>query len=101
MSCGKTPAPTGSTNAWGSGITRSPRCASYRAFDSPASPMSRTMLTLAAIVVLVYLGLCALLFMAQRSLIYFPHPPSPPGRPATISLPVDGGEVLVTVRAHS
>jgi uncharacterized protein len=63
--------------------------------------MPRTMLTLAAIVVLLYLGLCALLFMAQRSLIYFPQPPSLPSRAGTISLPVEGGDVLVTSRAHS
>jgi uncharacterized protein len=60
--------------------------------------MSRTVLTFAAFVVLIYLGLCALLFMSQRSLIYFPHPASQPGSAATIKLPVDGGDVLVTVR---
>jgi uncharacterized protein len=63
--------------------------------------MSRTMLTLAALVALVYLALCALLYVSQRSLIYFPHPRSVPSRAATISLPVDGGQVLVTARPHS
>lgn len=61
--------------------------------------MSRTMLVFAAFIVLAYLGLCVLLFAFQRSLIYFPHPVSTAGRAATISLSVDGAEVLVTARA--
>lgn len=63
--------------------------------------MSRTLLIYAAFIALVYLGLCAVLFAFQRSLIYFPQSASVAGRAATISLPVDGGEVLVTARAHS
>jgi len=63
--------------------------------------MSRTMLTLAAVVALGYLGLCAALFVFQRSLIYFPQPRSLATHAATITLPVDGGEVLVTARPHS
>lgn len=62
--------------------------------------MSRTMLTLAAVVALVYLGLCAALFVFQRSLIYFPQPRSLASRAATITLQVDGGQVLVTARPH-
>lgn len=62
--------------------------------------MSRTMLTLAAVVALVYLGLCAALFVFQRSLIYFPQPRSLASRAATITLPIDGGRVLVTARPH-
>jgi pimeloyl-ACP methyl ester carboxylesterase len=58
------------------------------------------MLTLATIVVLAYLGLCALLFLSQRALIYFPQPRSTVGQAATITLPVDAGEVIVTVRPH-
>lgn len=64
--------------------------------------MSRTVLIYAAFIALVYLGLCAVLFLFQRSLIYFPHPESQSVRAATtIRLPVDGGNVLVTVRPHS
>jgi pimeloyl-ACP methyl ester carboxylesterase len=62
--------------------------------------MSRTMLTFATVVALVYLGLCALLFVFQRSLIYFPQPRSLASGATTISLPVDGGEVLVTARPN-
>lgn len=63
--------------------------------------MSRTVLIYAAFIALVYLGLCAVLFAFQRSLIYFPQPGSAPPGAATIKLPVDKGEVLVTVRPRS
>ncbi len=63
--------------------------------------MSRTMLTLATSVSFVYLGLCAALFIFQRSLIYFPQPRSLDRGVVTISLQVDGAEVLVTTRPHS
>ena len=59
------------------------------------------MLKLAVIVALVYLGLCALLFIFQRSLIYFPHPRSPGSGTAHYTLAVDGAELLVTTRAHA
>ena len=62
--------------------------------------MPRAMLTLAAVVTISYLGLCLALFVFQRSLIYFPQPRSHLIG-ATITLPVDGAEVLITVRPHS
>jgi uncharacterized protein len=58
------------------------------------------MLMLVAVVALVYLALCAVLFVNQRSMIYFPQPRSPGSGAATITLPADGAEVLVTVRPH-
>lgn len=61
--------------------------------------MPRTVLIYAAFIALVYLGLCAVLFLFQRSLIYYPQPVSQSVRDATtLKLPVDGGDVLVTVR---
>lgn len=60
--------------------------------------MLRTLLTLAVIAVLVYLGGCALLFAFQRSLIYFPQPPSTAKGASRFALPVEGVEVLVTLR---
>jgi uncharacterized protein len=46
---------------------------------------------------LLYMGLCAFLFLFQRSLIYLPHPPSNHHR-QTLTVPVDGAEIVVTVR---
>lgn len=63
--------------------------------------MLRTMITFLAVVALVYLGLCALLFFFQRSLIYFPQPRTQGSASSTITLSTDGARVLVTVRARS
>jgi pimeloyl-ACP methyl ester carboxylesterase len=61
--------------------------------DSMLRPMSA-----AAVVVLVaYLVACAALFLFQRSLIYFPQPRSAAGGASTVTLPVDGAQVVVTV----
>ena len=65
------------------------------------NPMSHTILTLAISVTFVYLGLCAALFIFQRSLIYFPQPRSLDRGVVTITLQVDGAEVLVTTRPHN
>lgn len=46
---------------------------------------------------IVYMGLCAVLFLFQRSLIYLPHPPSDHHR-ETLTVPVQGAEILVTTR---
>jgi len=64
------------------------------------SPMSRTILTLVAVVASSYLGLGALLFFFQRSLIYFPQPRSVSSGSTTITLPAEGAQVLVTARPH-
>lgn len=45
----------------------------------------------------LYMGLCAVLFLFQRSLIYLPHPPSDHQR-ETLTVPADGAQILVTVR---
>lgn len=63
--------------------------------------MSRIVIMIFAAIALVYLGLCVALFLHQRSLLYFPQP-RPSGNDApTLTLPVDGAELLITVRAHS
>ncbi|SFU52896.1 alpha/beta hydrolase [Pseudoduganella namucuonensis] len=53
---------------------------------------------LAALAALGYLGLCAALFVFQRSLIYMPPPASPVEGADVVALPVDGAELRVTVR---
>jgi pimeloyl-ACP methyl ester carboxylesterase len=60
--------------------------------------MLRPMSALVAIVIVAYLAACAALFLFQRSLIYFPQPRSAAAGAGTLTLPVDGAEVLVTVR---
>jgi uncharacterized protein len=61
--------------------------------------LARFALTMTVVVVLAYLGLCALLYLFQRSLIYFPQPRSPVAGTTVTALSVDGAEVLVTTRA--
>lgn len=61
--------------------------------------MVRIAITVAVVIVFAYLVLCALLFVFQRALIYFPQPRSAIAGAAAIALPVDGAEVLVTARA--
>ena len=58
------------------------------------------MITFVVVVVLIYLGLCAVLFLFQRSLIYFPHPRLLDTAPK-ISLPVDKADIVITVRPHA
>src|SRR6185295_1356612 len=60
--------------------------------------MLRTVLTLALIAALLYLACCVLLFACQRSLIYFPRPPSPAPGASTITLRSEGTEVRVTAK---
>jgi pimeloyl-ACP methyl ester carboxylesterase len=63
--------------------------------------MPRSMITIAIISVLIYLGLCAVLFLFQRSLIYFPQPRSLGKAAPTITLAVDGADLVITVRPHA
>ena len=63
--------------------------------------MNRTMLSAVTVAALAYIGLCAAVFLFQRSLMYFPTPPSaPPAGAGTLTLPVDGARVVVTVLNH-
>ena len=57
----------------------------------------RPMTTAAALVLVAYLVVCAALFLFQRSLIYFPQPRSTTGQASTVTLAVDGANVVVTV----
>jgi uncharacterized protein len=61
--------------------------------------MSRAIFIFLAVAALAYLALCVVLFFAQRSLIYFPQPPSPIHR-ETFVLKTTGAQVLVSVRPH-
>lgn len=48
--------------------------------------------------VVVYVAACIALFVFQRSLLYFPPPASPDGGAKSITLSVDGAQLLVTTR---
>lgn len=45
-----------------------------------------------------YAGLCVAMYVSQRSLIYYPQPRAVTAAASTLKLPVDGAEVVVTVR---
>jgi hypothetical protein len=51
-----------------------------------------------AAVALAYVGLCVLVFLVQRSLIYFPQPSSLGDRDTTVTLPVTDAKVVASVR---
>jgi uncharacterized protein len=60
--------------------------------------MARAMLKFLLVFALGYAAVCVLVFVVQRSLIYFPQPRGMGG--ATIALPIDAGQVLVSARPH-
>ncbi len=62
--------------------------------------MKRTVYRMLATVLIVYTGVCVAMYAFQRSLLYFPQPRSVTAAEATMKLPVDGAEVVVTVRPH-
>ena len=59
--------------------------------------MPSSLLKWALLLALAYLGLCVLVFVKQRGLIYFPQPRALQSAPA-ISMAVDGAELQITVR---
>lgn len=60
--------------------------------------MARAVTIVVAILLLVYLALCAALFAYQRSLIYFPQPKSWGGPDNTLRLQVKDAELVLTAR---
>lgn len=60
----------------------------------------KPLLSFAIFVLVVYVGLCAALFFMQRSMLYFPQPRARDETSATLPLPVDGAELVVSVRPH-
>ena len=62
--------------------------------------MPRTILILAAIAAAVYFALCLVLFLAQRSFIYFPQPKSAAAN-NNLSLNADGERIVVSTRPGS
>lgn len=62
--------------------------------------MSR-ILSILAVLAALYVAICVALLVFQRSLIYFPQPLSISQPDTLLRLPVDDGEVLVSVRPHA
>ncbi|CAI8839552.1 alpha/beta hydrolase [Pseudomonas zeae] len=60
--------------------------------------MSRTLMSLVALIVAVYLVLCAALFFFQRSLIYFPQPNAVSGSDSQLILSMPDARVSVITR---
>ena len=50
--------------------------------------------------IVLYAGACVLLFLFQRSLIYFPQPSAFGSADTTLVLPVNGANLVVSVRPH-
>jgi pimeloyl-ACP methyl ester carboxylesterase len=60
--------------------------------------MSRTLMSLVALIVAVYLVLCAALFFFQRSLIYFPQPNAVTSADSQLTLSMPDAQVSVITR---
>jgi pimeloyl-ACP methyl ester carboxylesterase len=58
--------------------------------------MTRTLLIIVVVAIVAYLAFCALLFAYQRTLIYFPQPPSPANGASNFTLQTDGAQVQIT-----
>lgn len=63
--------------------------------------MQRTLLILLCLATLIYAGLCAALFLFQRSFLYFPQPRSLDDASSMITLPLNGAELNITVQPHN
>ena len=63
--------------------------------------MKRTVYITLAALILGYAGVCAAMYLFQRSLLYFPQPSSITAPGSTMTLPVDGAKLVVTVRPHN
>ncbi len=62
--------------------------------------MPRWILIVAAIAGLLYVAFCGILFVFQRSLIYYPQPDAARAGPDTLMLAVDQAQLRVSTAAH-
>jgi uncharacterized protein len=63
--------------------------------------LGRGIYAVLGLLVVGYAGICAALFFFQRSLLYFPQPRAVTAAHSTLRLPVDGAELVVSVRPLS
>jgi uncharacterized protein len=59
------------------------------------------LLLLFLVPLIIYAGLCTALFLFQRSFIYFPQPRSLGEKTSAIEVPVNGADLIVTVRPQN
>lgn len=62
--------------------------------------MNRGFYLVPAVITGAYVAVCAAMFAFQRSLLYYPQPRQISSPKSTISLNVEGAELVVTVRPH-
>jgi pimeloyl-ACP methyl ester carboxylesterase len=60
----------------------------------------RSIVSFIAFVAVIYIALCVLLFVFQRSLLYYPQPRARGERSATMALSVSGAELVISTRPH-
>ena len=60
--------------------------------------MKRMVFVVLSFAVIGYASLCAVMYVSQRSMIYYPQPRAVTAPDSTLKLPVDGAVVVVTVR---
>jgi pimeloyl-ACP methyl ester carboxylesterase len=60
--------------------------------------LSKIAVSISAVAVVLYLGICAALFISQRSLIYFPQPRTNQSASTLLSIPVENSTFNVSVR---
>lgn len=60
--------------------------------------MKRSVYGLLTIALIGYAAISMMMFVSQRSLIYFPQPRAVTAAEATLTLPVEGAEIVVTIR---
>jgi len=61
--------------------------------------MRRAIYAFLSVAALGYVGICVMMYLSQRSLIYYPQPRAVKAAESTLMLPVEGAEVVVTVRS--
>jgi hypothetical protein len=63
--------------------------------------MMRSLIGIAAALAIVYLGLCAALYLFQRSMIYFPQHVPPASEKNTMTIQVPGAELKVVTKPQA
>ena len=82
-------------------MTKTGSVSSPHEIKGPMGPIRRVVLTMLILVAILFAGLCGVLFVFQRSLIYFPQPRSYQHGTNLITLQVGTGTVLVSTRLNA